>query len=104
MLKKLLKLLNSFIPRRLPTGLTAFDRWVDAVLEYSGIDNTPKNRQVCAGFILQLPPTLGFISIHKASSMLIKAAANQVSAEVLRSASEEAKPTAVTTKVGPKVS
>lgn len=105
MIKRLLKLVKAFLPRRLPTGLAAFNAWADSILAYSGLELNPKNRLICAGFILQLPPTWGFVSVHKASSLLIKAAANQVSASVLKeglNGSQEVPPT--TAEVGPKAS
>ena len=76
--------LTSFIPRRLPIGLTSFNRWVEDVVILSGLPNNASTRRVAAMFILSLPPTWGYASLRRISNQLIKAAANQVASEVLK--------------------
>lgn len=80
----MIRILNSFFPRKLPIGMTAFNVWVADVVALSGLPNNESTRRVAAMFILQLPPALAYLSIRKVSNQLIKAAANQVAAEVLR--------------------
>lgn len=107
MLKKLLRLAKSFIPRPLPIGMAQFNAWADEVLVLTGIALTEKNRGICAQLIIQLPATFGFVSTRKAAAILIKAASNQVAAAVIKEAQENAKQQGVpssTEEVGPKAS
>lgn len=88
MLKKLLKHLKSFLPRKLPIGMSSFQAWLDDVLYLSGLPDNESTRKVAATLILKLPPGLAYLSIRKISNQLIKAAANQVAVELLRPQSE----------------
>ncbi len=83
-MKKLLKISRSFLPRRLPTGLTEFNNWVKDVVELSELPNNDSTRRVAAQFIMQLPPALAYLSLRKVSNQLIKAAANQVAYQVAK--------------------
>lgn len=84
----MLLLIKSFLPRKLPTGLTAFNAWIADIVAISGLPDNTSTRQTAAMFILHLPPALGYLSIRKISNQLIKAAANQVATEVLRISNE----------------
>lgn len=90
-MKYLSKWLLSFIPRKLPIGKTSFYTWIDDVVYVSGLPNNTSTRRVASMFILQLPPALAYLSIRKVSNQLIKAAANQVAAEVLKDVEEQSK-------------
>jgi hypothetical protein len=94
MLKRLLKRLTSFLPRPLPTGMTAFNQWVEDIIWLSSLPNNASTRKAAASFILQLRPTTGWISLHTTVRLLVKAAANQVALEVLRSSEPKAETTA----------
>lgn len=87
-MKKLLKLsllvVTSFFPRKLPIGMTKFNEWVQDIVLISGLPNNSTTRGLAATFILQIPPNIGYISIRRVSDMLVKAAANQVGAEVIK--------------------
>jgi hypothetical protein len=76
--------LRSFLPRKLPIGMSTFNQWVADVVRLSGLPNNESVRRVSAEFILKLPPALAYLSLRKVSNQLIKAAANQVAVEVLR--------------------
>jgi hypothetical protein len=89
-LKRLLKRLASYLPRPLPTGMTAFNQWVEEIIWLSGLPNNASTRKAAASFILQLRPNVGWISLHMTVRLLVKAAANQVALEVLRSSDPKA--------------
>ena len=80
----LLFFLRSFLPRKLPCGMTEFNCWLKDIIRLSGLPDNASTRRVAAGFITMLPPGLGYLSIRKISNALIKAAANQVAAEVIK--------------------
>src|ERR1700691_5872420 len=81
---RLLKILLSFLPRKLPTGMTSFNSWVKDIIVISGLPDNDSTRKVSAMFVLQVPPSIGYMSIRKVSNILVKAAANQVAVEVLK--------------------
>lgn len=79
-----MKLIKSYIPRPLPTGMAAFNEWVADVVELSGLPNNDSTRRLAAVFIMQTPPNVARISLRKLADLLIKAAAYQVANEVLK--------------------
>lgn len=83
-LRKLFRLLSSYVPRRLPVGRSDFDAWVRDIVSTSGLPDNDSTRRVAAMFILRLPPALAYLSIRKVANQLIKAAANQVASEILK--------------------
>jgi len=88
-MKKLLKQIKSFLPRKLPTGAKEFDRWITDALELANLTDTVKNRQVAANFIFQIPPHVTYVPLRYVSDRLVKAAVNQVAAEQFRNDKNE---------------
>jgi hypothetical protein len=95
MLKRLVRYIKSFFPRQLPTGKASFDAWVSDIVSISGLPDNASTRRVAAMFILQLPPALAYLSIRKVANQLIKAAANQVAAQVAEDATKSIKEASV---------
>ena len=92
-LRKLIKFILRCLPSRLPTGLTAFNGWVAAVVEHSGLPDNASTRRVAAMFILNQHPTVGWVSVNAVANQLVKAAANQVAVQVIKDVDSEAKAT-----------
>jgi len=90
-LTKLLIWLNSFIPERLPQGMTEFNRWVEEISELSGLPINDKLKKVIGTLILQLPPQVAYVPKRHVANLVKKAAANQVSVEVLNLIDEKQK-------------
>lgn len=88
-LSNILFVLRSFLPRKLPTGMTQFNLWLADIIRLTGLPDNASTRRTAAGFIFMLPPGLGYLSIRKISNALIKAAANQVAQQVSKDTQEE---------------
>lgn len=83
MLKKLTRFLKSFLPRRLPIGMTSFNAWVTDIILLTGLPNNESTRKVAAMFIFQVPPSQVYLPLRTVAKQLLKAAANQVAAQVV---------------------
>lgn len=81
-----MKLLSKYIPRALPTGLIAFNTWVANIIKVSGLPDNASTRGLAARFIMALPSNRYYLSYHEISKQLIKAAAMQVSSQVIKDA------------------
>lgn len=75
--------LNSFIPEKLPQGMTQFNRWVDEISYLSGLPNNDKLRKVISQLIISLPPQMAYVKKRYIVTTIQKAAANQVAFETL---------------------
>lgn len=83
--------LNSFAPKKLPQGMTEFNRWVEEISCLSGLPINDKLKRVIGTLILQLPPNVAYIPKRYVANLVKKAAANQVSVEVLNTINEKEK-------------
>jgi hypothetical protein len=81
--------LNSFIPEKLPQGMTEFNRWVDEISHLSGLPLNDKLRKVISQLIISLPPQVAYVKKRYIVTTIQKAAANQVAFEMLRTIPEE---------------
>ena len=84
MLRRLRNWLESFLPRRLPTGMTAFNGLVSDIVKLSGVPENASTRKFVAGVILRTDPNHWFIYIRPLAAQLVKAASNQVADSVLK--------------------
>jgi len=75
--------LNSFIPEKLPQGMTEFNRWVDEISYLSGLPLNDKLRKVISQLIISLPPQMAYVKKRHVVTTIQKAAANQVAFETL---------------------
>jgi len=91
-LKRMLRLLKSFFPRKLPIGMTSFNKWIDDIIFVSGLPDNKSTRQLAANFILHAPPTVTYMSIRKISGLLARAASYQVAAEIVKKEQPTAAP------------
>lgn len=82
-LSNLLIWLNSFIPEKLPQGMTEFNRWVDEISYLSGLPLNDKLRKVISQLIISLPPQMAYVKKRYIVTTIQKAAANQVAFETL---------------------
>lgn len=90
-LTKQLKWLNSFVPERLPQGMTEFNRWVEDISELTELPINDKLKKVVGTLILQMPPQMAYVKKRHIANLVKKAAANQVSVEVLNTIDEKQK-------------
>lgn len=90
-LSKLFIWLNSFIPEKLPQGMTEFGRWVDEISYLSGLPNNDKLRKVISQLIVSLPPQMAYVKKRFIVKTIQKAAANQVAFEVISLIDEQQK-------------
>lgn len=80
---KLITILLSFIPRRLPVGVTDFNKFADRIIALSGqFADRDSMTYVIADLILRLKPTDAYMSDRYFVNSMIKAAANQVASQV----------------------
>ena len=82
-LSNLLIWLNSFIPEKLPQGMSEFNRWVDEISYLSGLPLNDKLRKVISQLIISLPPQMAYVKKRHIVQTIQKAAANQVAFETL---------------------
>lgn len=82
---------KSYIPERLPQGMKEFDKWVEDISILSELPINDKLKKVVGTLILQLPPATNYCSKNYIVSLVQKAAANQVSVEVLSLIDEKEK-------------
>lgn len=94
--------LNSFIPEKLPQGMTEFNRWVDEISYLSGLPLNDKLRKVISQLIISLPPQMAYVKKRHIVQTIQKAAANQVAFETLSLINEQQqeKSTEVDSRVG----
>ena len=104
-LSKLFIWLNSFIPEKLPQGMTQFGRWVDEISYLSGLPNNDKLRKVISQLIVSLPPQMAYVQKRFIVKTIQKAAANQVAFEVISLIDEQQKekPKEINSGVGQEV-
>jgi hypothetical protein len=81
--------LNSFIPEKLPQGMSEFNRWVDEISYLSGLPLNDKLRKVISQLIISLPPQMAYVKKRYIVTTIQKAAANQVAFENLKLISEK---------------
>lgn len=75
--------IKSYIPERLPQGMKEFDKWVEDISILSELPINDKLKKVIGTLILQLPPSTNYCTKNYIVALVQKAAANQVSVEVL---------------------
>lgn len=80
----LIKKWKSYLPEKLPQGMKEFDLWVDDISVLSGLPINDKLKKVIGTLILQLPPSTSYCPKNYIARLVQKAAANQVSVEVLQ--------------------
>lgn len=83
--------IKSYVPTRLPQGMKEFDKWVSDVSMLSELPSNDKLKKVIGTLILQMPPSTNYCSKNFIVSLVQKAAANQVSVEVLSLIDEKEK-------------
>lgn len=88
---RLIKKWKSFLPEKLPQGMTEFNTWVEDISLLSELPVNDKLKKVVGTLILQLPPTVAHIPKNHIVNLVKKAAANQVSVEVLQLINEKEK-------------
>jgi hypothetical protein len=84
MLKKLSSFIWGFIPQRLPRGMAEFNTLVGEIVDISGLPYNTSTKNLTAQFILHLPTNVFYVSPRFISKQLVKAAAMQVSAQVVK--------------------
>jgi|ERR1019366_10357905 hypothetical protein len=84
-MKLLLKRLLSYLPTKLPVGLTEFNTWADSIIELSGqYADSDSMRFAIASMVIHLPSGTGAISKNHFVKGLRKSAANQVASQVFQ--------------------
>lgn len=81
----LIKRLLSLFPSKLPVGRTAFSKWVDDIVELSGpLADRDSMEFVLSSAIQHASSNRGYVPKNYFVNTLIKAAANQVAAQVFQ--------------------
>ena len=88
MLQYLINFILGFIPRRLPKGMTEFNTLVSKIIVISGLPDNDSTRNLTAQFILHLPMSVYYLSPNFIAKQLVKAAAMQVSTQVIKDTSK----------------
>lgn len=88
---RLIKKWASYLPEKLPQGMTEFNVWVNDIAELSGLPVNDKLKKVIGTLILQMPPNVSQVPKNHIVNLVKKAAANQVSVEVLQLINEKEK-------------
>lgn len=82
-MKNALRNILSYIPRRLPVGITEFTAWSAEIIAITGPLADPDSmRYVIATSVLHLPSTKAYVAPQYFIRTLIKGAANQVSSQI----------------------
>lgn len=68
----------------MPTGMTAFNAWVNDIVALSGLPDNDSTRRVAAELILKVRPSVGYMPLRHVVNNLIKAASNQVAIQVIK--------------------
>lgn len=79
------------MPEKLPQGMTEFNAWVEDISMLSELPVNDKLKKVVGTLILQLPPSVAYVPKNHIANLVKKAAANQVSVEVLQTINEKEK-------------
>jgi hypothetical protein len=89
-MKLLLKKILSYLPSKLPVGLTEFNKFVDDIIELSGqyADRTSMEFAI-ASMLIHAPSHLGALSKNYFVVRLRKSAANQVASQVFQTIKEQ---------------
>lgn len=82
---------KSYIPEKLPQGMKEFNLWVEDISALSELPINDKLKKVVGTLILQLPPNVAYVPKNHIANLVKKAAANQVSVEVLQLIDEKEK-------------
>ena len=90
---------KSYLPEKLPQGLTEFNNWCEDIAILSELPVNDKLKKVIGTLILQLPPSVAKIPKNHIANLVKKAAANQVSVEVLQTINEKEKAKQTTSSV-----
>lgn len=80
---------KSYFPERLPQGMKEFNAWVEDIALLSELPVNDKLKKVIGTLILQLPPNVSYVPKNHVANLVKKAAANQVSVEVLQLINEK---------------
>ena len=84
-MKKLLKLLRSYLPSRLPVGTTEFNEFADSIIELSGqFADQDSMRFAIASILIHADARHGSLSKQYFVQRLIKSAANQVASQAFQ--------------------
>lgn len=71
--------------------MTEFNAWVEDISMLSELPVNDKLKKVVGTLILQLPPSVAYVPKNHIANLVKKAAANQVSVEVLQTINEKEK-------------
>lgn len=81
-LKTVVKRILSYLPTKLPVGMTAFEKFCDEVIELSGqFADRDSMVYAIASMVIHAPSTSGYITKNRLVNQLIKSAANQVASQ-----------------------
>lgn len=109
-LNEVLELILSFLPRRLPVGMTEFDKFADRIIRLSGeFADRDSMKFAIASQVIHLGPQKAYVADRFFIKSMVKAAANQVASQAFqdikqkqdaaRKAAEEKAKAAATTEL-----
>ncbi len=83
-LKRYFRLLNAYLPTKLPQGLTAFNEWADDIIDLYGFPNNDSMRFAVAATVVHLREGRAYVSKRYFGLILMKGAATQVAGQVMQ--------------------
>lgn len=82
---KLIKLILSYFPSKIPSGMTAYSKWQSDIIELAGpIADERSLRWAIANMVMHAPSDSAYLSKQYFLRRLVKTAANQLSAQVFQ--------------------
>lgn len=79
-----MKRILSYVPTRLPVGLTEFEAWSQDIVDLTNFADPDSLRFAIASMVIHLPANTGLISKNHFVRGLRKSAANQVASQVFQ--------------------
>lgn len=82
---KLLKIIRSYFPSKLPTGMTEMNKWLDDIVKLTGpIANERDMHFVLCSILIHADVKFGYLPKRYFVTRLIKSAANQVASQIFQ--------------------
>jgi ERCC4-type nuclease len=84
-MQRLIQYLLSYLPTRLPVGVTEFETWSDSIIELTGpLADRDSMKFALASMVIHRNPNLGYATKRSFVNGLIKSASNQVCSQVFQ--------------------
>jgi len=88
-LKRLLQVLLSYLPRRLPVGRTEFEKWTSEIIGMSAIEDNDSTRFAIAAMVTHQDATQDHVPQRRFVRQLNKTASNQIALSIIKEIKEK---------------